>query len=114
MRWFWLLLGVLIAAATAAASVANIRAGRGDVADWLWLALAAGYTVWTCWHLSHLPSRPRPYQSVGHQRLALSEDRDPVEDFIADALRYEADQQMLRRGGRLNAPDVHDVFPEEG
>ncbi|MFI7642438.1 hypothetical protein [Nonomuraea sp. NPDC049400] len=92
MRWFWLLLGFLIAAAPAAASVANLRAGRGDLADWLWLALAAGYTAWTCWHLSHLPARRRPTATLEEReihppnrlkqnlRAVLTDEVDAMED----------------------------------
>jgi hypothetical protein len=37
---------------------------------------------------------------------------DRVERIVRDALRDEADQQMLHLG--VCPPDVHDVFPEEG
>lgn len=81
----WLLAGVVIAVMLAAACVA-------------WVASKA----------TRLPARQRPARTVGCQRFYPSEDR--VEEFIRDALCYEADQQMLRRGGRPDAPDVHDVF----
>lgn len=92
MRWPWLLLGVLILAVPAAASVANFRAGRGDLADVLWLVLAAGYTAWTCWHLSHLPVRRRPATTLEERevypptrleenlRAVLTDEVDAMED----------------------------------
>lgn len=62
---------------------------------------------WVCQRLSQFPARQRPHQSVGHQRLDLSEERDPVEEFIENALRYDRDQRRLR------GDDLHDVFGDD-
>ncbi|MEU6725568.1 hypothetical protein ABZ917_17825 [Nonomuraea wenchangensis] len=63
------------------------------------LILAAVGVVWLRDRLNRLPSKQQ------RQDDAHDDDPDAVEQFIADALKYEADQQWLRRGRRREGRD---------
>ena len=74
------------------AAVANDTANIGYLlaAAVVLLILAAIGVVWMRQRINRLPSAQQEPRQAG----------DPVEDFIDQALRYEADQQWLRRGER--------------
>jgi len=56
------------------------------------LTMTVSGATWLALKLHQLPTRPRPRQSVGCQRIDLDEDQDQVDDFIRDAIRHEADR----------------------